>query len=108
MNDLIKDVATLTTIPEKALSKLVSKSIICINDSVEEALLTNESIVEINIGIGTLYIQLLDNAINYKFIPSSNLESSVRKTVINKQNILERMIEKTLADRIIKTYKDFL
>lgn len=108
MTDLIKDLSTLTTIPEKALQKLNNKSYYCINEAVLETLLAKKELVEINIGIGTLYIQLLDNSVKYKFIPSPEMEKNIKNTVINNQNSLQNVLESSLVNKIINTYKDLL
>lgn len=106
MEDLIKDVATLTTIPEKSLVKLVDKSYWCISNEVIESLKQGDTVTEIDIGIGILYIKVIDDTIQYKFIPSAKLNDTVKDTVINKRNILEDTLEKTLVNKIVDTYKD--
>ena len=106
MEDLIKDVATLATIPEKSLVKLVDKSYWCISNEVIESLKQGDTVTEIDIGIGILYIKVIDDTIQYKFIPSAKLNDTVKDTVINKRNILEDTLEKTLVNKIVDTYKD--
>lgn len=106
MINLTTDLSTLTSIPKASLDKLVEKSQWCICHSVEESILNRNNIVEINIGIGILYIKLEEENIKYKFIPSQSLEDCVRDTVLNKHNPLIAVTEQALITRIINTYKD--
>lgn len=106
MINLTTDLATLTSIPKASLDKLVEKSHWCICHSVEEGILNNNNIIEMNIGIGVLYIKLEENDVRYKFIPSPSLEECVRDTVVNRTNPLINITEKALVTRIVNTYKD--
>ena len=106
MSSLITDLHTLTSIPIASLDKLVEKSMWCICSDIEESILDKNNITKIDIGIGDLYIKLEDDLIKYKFIPSSQLESAIKNTVINGKNILTDTIETTLAARFVNTYKD--
>lgn len=106
MENLIKDVSTLTTIPEKSLNKLMDKTYWCISNEVVESLKQDSNVIEIDIGIGELYIKVVDDTIQYKFIPSAKLNDTVKNTVINKRNVLEDTLEKTLINKIVDTYKD--
>lgn len=108
MNKLIDDLSILTTIPDKALNKLVNKSYYCINEAVLDTLLEDKNLVEIDIGLGILYIQILDNSIKYKFIPSNELEKNVKNTVINNKNNLQNVLENNLVTKIVNAYKDLL
>ena len=108
MEFLINDLAILTTIPVNSLQKLKEKELYIICNDVEESLLQNKRITEINIGWGTLIIEVEENSINYKFVPSSKLEKNLISTIINKKNPLTNAIEDALANRIVKTYKDML
>ena len=72
MTDIVKDMATLTTIPEKSLNKFYRKMIFCICEGVAEDLLNEDiEISEMNIGIGTLYIKHSGGDIKYHFIPNN-------------------------------------
>ena len=106
--DIVKDTSTLTTIPEKTLRKLTTKIIYCICDAVKDLQQTEEHSVDLDIGIGTLSIGLINDSIYYKFTPSSELEENVKSTVLNEQNLLEDALEAALVERLTKTYKDLL
>jgi hypothetical protein len=108
MNNLIEDISKLTTIPDNVLYKLVEKSLYCISDAVEDTVLEQKKIVEIDIGIGTLYLELNAENVRYKFVPNKELESAIKDTIINKRNLLKDALETTLITKITNTYKELL
>ena len=108
MESLINDLAAITTIPPNSLQRLKEKEIYIICNDVEESILQNKDVTEINIGIGNLIIEVKNNSINYKFVPSLKLEKNLISTIINKKNPLTYAMEEALANRIVKTYKDML
>jgi hypothetical protein len=103
--NLIENLSVLTTIPKDALDKLQEKAVWCICDSVEDAVLAGEVVFSIDVGIGQLIITDEDNTIKYKFVPSRDLEDSVRDTILNRKNPLKYHLEKSLVGKIMNTYK---
>lgn len=106
--DIIKDTAILTTIPEKALRKLINKEVYCINDAASEMQATGESVIDLNIGLGNLSIGIVDDKVVYKFTPSQELDTSVKAAILNGRNLLEDALEAALVERLTNTYKDIL
>ena len=108
MNNMIEDISKLTTIQKEYLDSLIVKSEWCICSYIENTILNKENITKIDIGIGSLSILVEDNTIKYKFIPSKELESAIRTTVIDDKNPLKFKLEKTLVDKITNIYKELL
>ena len=108
MYNILEDVSKLIGIDSRYLTKITDNGVYAINSAVEETMLNNSEYTELDIGLGTLVIGIFDNEIKYKFIPSKRLESTVKDTVINKRNMLERKLESSLKDKLIKTYQDLL
>lgn len=106
MQDLIQDLATLTTIAKYNLDNLVNKSIFVISHDVVESLREDKEITSIDIGIGTLHIQHTSGVIKYKFIPSKTLDNSICDAYKNRESILALEIDNALGERINNTYKD--
>lgn len=108
MSDLNKDISLFTGLSEDNLSYIenIIEDIIC--EDVYESVLNHESVTEINIGYGILYIKLEDNNVKYKFIPNKNLIDNINNIFKNKEYTFKSKINKTLTDRITKTYKELL
>lgn len=108
MIDIVKDMSTLTTIPEKTLHKFYKKMVFCICEGVQENLLDEDiEISSFDIGIGTLYIKH-DNAANikYHFEPNDFFNKAMTQTVSNGANILEDTLNDALAKKFMEVYKD--
>lgn len=104
--NIIKDLSTLTTIDENTFSKLVQKVEWCINDAVESSILSKDTILNLDIGIGILIIKF-DDTIKYKFIPSTSLEKSIINTITNERNDLKNNLETSLVNKLQNVYKNF-
>ena len=102
-----KELSTLTTINPNVLSKLFDKELWCISNAVEQAVANKDNLAEIDLEIGTLYIQIDEETIRYKFIPSPTLERAVINTVSYGHNSLIANLEQSLVNKITNTYKDF-
>lgn len=106
MTNIINDLALLTTIPEKSITKLLKKEIYCICEAVEEDILEDKDLSILNLGIGILYIKYKDNELKYKFVPSNELQKGLINTIVNKKNILENVLNASLAKKFTEIYKD--
>jgi len=102
-----RDLSTLTTISPGVLSKLFDKEVWCISNAVEQALANQDNVAEIDLEIGTLYIQVDEETIRYKFVPGTQLERAVVGTVSSGHNSLIANLETSLVNKITNTYKDF-
>ena len=107
MRDGLKDLSTITTIPYHTLQKLFEKFSWVICDSVQESCMNKQDYASIDIGIGTIDIAVVNDSVQYRFIPSSKLEESVKDTIINKHNPLVSNVEEALVKRVVNAYKDF-
>lgn len=108
MQSLIEDVSALTTIPTTTLNQLLDKVVYCICDGVEEARLKKENPVDMDLGIGILTIFVEDSNVQYRFTPNKKLESAVRAVITENKNPLVCTIEKTLTQKILNAYKQYL
>lgn len=106
--NILEDVAVLTTIPVESLNKLSTKFTYCINEAVEEMLLSEEDSVDLDLGFGKLEISIKDDELKYYFEPGEKLNTAVISTIKNKQNTLTNRLDAVLVDRIVHTYKDLL
>ena len=108
MHSLIEDLSLLTTIPINSLNKLVNKSLWCICDCIDEATLSNQNIIDIDIGIGTISILLENDSVQYRFVPSKKLETSVKSTIVDGKNPLIEIAEDKLTKGMLEIHKSFI
>jgi hypothetical protein len=96
--NIITDLSTLTRIPNKLLTELSHKTTLCIGSIISEAKLKGEQAVIINIGIGTLSIDLID--MQCKFIPSRELKASIKSCMTDSIDPLELVLEQSLIEKL--------
>lgn len=108
MNNIIDDLALLTNIPKSFLHKLSSNCTKIIAHAVFEEIQVKNTIVKLDIGIGILCILISKDEIQYKFIPSKELEKCVSNTIDLNKDLLTIEIEDNLKNKILNTYKEFM
>lgn len=107
MINIVKDVAELTTIPDKTLVKLLKKFIYSICSAVEEDVIQANEICSVDIGLGVIHIKICDkDNIKYRFTPNKLLEKSIETTIIEGKNPLENILNDSLVKKLLNTYKD--
>ena len=97
--NIMNDVGTLLKIPTKVTTELVDKTCLCISSVISDAKRRGENQVIVNIGIGTLSVNLLD--MECKFIPGKNLKTSLKAALISQTDPLEIALEKAFADKVL-------
>lgn len=104
--NIMQDLSTLTKVPNKVFNELTTKEILCIGSAIHDALIEKEDILSLNIGIGTLNIQLPD--LQCKFIPSKELKNTIKRCLDSKIDPLEFELEQTFIDRLLKLCNEVL
>jgi hypothetical protein len=97
--NIISDISTLTRVPNKVLAELAHKANLCIGSIISDAKEANEQAVIINIGIGTLSIDLID--MQCKFVPSKELKTTIKTSLQSNQDPLELELEQTLIEKLL-------
>lgn len=104
----IKDACTLIGIEEKDLNKVLNAITYSIVDAVAEARQADKSVVDLDIGLGTLHIKNDGDDILYKFIPSDDLDGHIKDAILEERNLMEDKIDVNLKKRLTSMYKDLL
>lgn len=104
--NLVTDLSTLSKIPNKILNEIVHKLNLCIGSIIYEAKQAGEHAVVINIGLGTLSIDLVD--MNCKFVPSKDLKQSIKDSLNAKIDPLELELENELAEKLVSICEEVL
>lgn len=103
---LLSDISTIYSIRTSIFNKLVELAEACICDYLIEARLADDDLLEINIGIGKILILVLEDSLEYQFIPSSKLEQLTRNSMTKLKSPLVEISEKGLEEKLISTYKE--
>lgn len=106
--DLVSDISTLTTLPDKTLRRLCDKGVECICHDTLETLQNGEIETNIDISIGIIKIIVDNDEIHYRFIPSANLERMLVESINDNVDPLVKHIEESLTNRILTAYKDLI
>jgi hypothetical protein len=97
--NVVNDLSVLTKIPNKTLGELTHKLNLCIGSIIADAKAAGESAVIINIGIGTLSIDLID--MQCKFVPSRELKMTIKTCTAEAVDPLELALEQSLINKLI-------
>jgi hypothetical protein len=98
--NIINDISTLTRVPNKALMEFVHKANLCIGSIIADTKAAGEQAVVINIGIGTLSIDLID--MQCKFVPSKELKTTIKTCVTTGPvDPLELALEQAIIDKLV-------
>lgn len=108
MNTYTQDISTLTTIPESAVKRLVKISSEYITHCIVESVLDKKETCEIDIGIGSLMVDINTEELKFKFIPSKTLQNNIYESIIDKNSKLALDVEDNLRDKIIYAYKNLI
>ena len=105
-----ENISKLSTIPVKSIEQLSRY----INSIHSHDLVTqmmddkSTNIFEIQLFEGTLMLQIIDDSIKYKFIPSEEFSKAILDTVLSKKSLLVNELDKKLQRILQKAYKDVL
>lgn len=108
MEQIDKDLATLTTIPLASVQKILSKFQDCICYNVQQSLENINEYIDLDIAIGKLIIKLDEDKICYKFIPSKSFENDLLITINTGECPLIGKLENSVSEKITAAYKEFL
>ena len=106
--NLISDLTAITAVPTKLLNKFVYVSELCICDYMNELDMTDDDVLNLDIGIGIISFLVVDDTIQYSFAPSKKLEEKIITTIEEKSAPLIDRLENNLENKLIATYKELV
>lgn len=105
-SNIPSDVGTLLKIPTKVTTELTDKACLCISSLICEAKRRGETQTVINLGIGSLSVNLTD--MQCKFIPGKNLKTAIKNAITTGQDPLELALEQAFADKLLAICEEVL
>lgn len=106
--NLITDLQSITQIKKYVFDKCSDIGNALIGDYINELDLNNEQVLDIDIGIGTISMLVLEDSIKYIFTPTQELESIIINTLENKESPVVEQLEAKLNHKVMSTYKDLM
>lgn len=97
--NIVSDVGTLLKIPTKVTTELVDKACLCIGSAISEAKTSGETQVILNIGIGTLSVNLVD--MQCKFVPGKNLKTAIKSALTSSTHPIELTLEQAFIEKLL-------
>lgn len=97
--NIIADLGTATKIPNKILVELIKRENLCIGSAIHDALLEQNDVAVLNIGIGTLSVDLATR--QCKFAPSRDLRSAIKKSLEDKVDPLMFELDQAIVNKLL-------
>lgn len=104
--DIVQDISTLTTVQKSSIDRLCTQAVKCVCYCICEALSKNEKDLCLDIGIGSLFINIGEDSVKYRFEPSMFMDNSIIDSVLSGKNPVIEDIESSLLNKVNTTYKD--
>lgn len=104
--DLLADVSSISCIQYLSLQRLVDYSLKCISQNILEAKNSDNDVLSIDIGIGTIYIKFSNETLTYKFVASNQLEKQLINAIKYDKSYMIDDIEESLLNKINIAYKE--
>lgn len=102
------DLSKLSNIPEDIVVKLLSLGNDIIGNSVYEAILSNDKLLDIDLEFGRLIIKADLKELKIKFIPAKELEEDLKSINEGNQPSLKHKLEKAVVAKLIDVYKGMI
>ena len=103
-----KKLSDLTTIPIESLGKLKDYLETIHSHDIVTQLLADKTLLELEIFEGKIYLQLDDDNVKYKFVPSEEFGKLVVNSILNKDSKLVGRVTEKLKNSLINWRKDLL
>ena len=104
--NIVKDLSTVTTISPASTQKILSKFQDCLCYAIQEALADKETEIELDLYVGKLMIEIIEDEIQYKFVPSYSFEKDVFDTVSTGVCPMFSKVENSIQGKIMNAYKE--
>lgn len=104
--NILNDLSTLSKIPNKIINEIVKKECLCIGSAIHDAMMQNEDAVIINIGVGTLSVELSTK--QCKFVPSKDLKTAIKRSLDDKVDPVELEINSEIVEKLLNICDEVL
>lgn len=107
--EYLKIASSLTNLPVSFLTQLYKLNMLVISNELHTQILQKMPVKKVSLGtFGEVRIQLENNNLTYKFIPSDEFNHVIRTTIIEDKDLLQDTLEEKLVRKIYNNYSDFI
>lgn len=106
--NILDDLSALSTIPIKIINNLTKTCQTILVENIVENICTEDTVCELDIGIGVLYVKYLDGTFSYIFKPSEDFNEELHECAKNNNKPLKELVSEKLSNNILKTYKELI
>ena len=107
--DYIKQMSSLTNLPASFLNQLYKLNMLAVSNELHTQMVSKEPVKKVSLSTyGELRIHQENGNLIYKFLPSDEFNSIIRKTIIERKDQLEEKLEARLVKKIYDNYSDFM
>lgn len=103
---LNQNLSVISTVPKDMLDKLTNLSIACICDEALNQL--DKDQLTLDLSFGTLIVNISENTLRYRFIPSNKLDQNLQQALLEGVNPLVNLLENSLTNKFTGLYKELL
>lgn len=97
--NILNDLSTFLHLPNKVLTELSAKEILCIGSALHDARLEKKETALLNIGIGQLSVELA--TMQCKFIPSKELKTVIKRCVVDNEDPVLEQLEEDIVNKLL-------
>lgn len=107
--DFIENLSTLSTVPVKSL-QMLGKYLDCVHshELITQKFDAKDNIYELKTFEGSIFIQIVDDYAQYKFVPNQKFTETVVAALVHKKDLLVDGLAEKLAKSLSAAYKDVL
>ena len=107
MTKLLNDLITLTTLPEKKLTKLFKTAAYVIVQAIKEDNEQGIAITDIDVNLGVFSIKHVKGEdLKFKFVPKEDFTKVIQDTCDGKLNSMNKLLVKSFKKNFLDVYKD--
>lgn len=108
--DICKNLQQVTSLTQQNITDLVNIVIAMIGNNLYDSLQTGEDVCVSNLGFGEIHAKYSheQSTIEYRFIPSADLEKTLQEVIIDKKDPMLQLAEESIKKEFTRIYKDLL
>ena len=98
--NIVKDINSILVVYKAIIESYECTDVVCLaTNAINEAKNNGDTQTTVNIGIGTLSVNLID--MQCKFVPGKNLKAAIKQALASQLDPVELMLEQAFTDKLL-------